>query len=259
MDASDEAVTETGQAPPDRPGGGSVAESRGGLVWEVDTGAKPATSRPKAAPRPPRWAVQGKASYGRGVKRNLPQKTQPPAMTPKRIANFKAKQQETLDLFRRCQQAGTWEKLHRAHFDWWMFPIDDGSKQDFNVNSEADVEALRGNEEWLQGYFEGVRLVCAAWGWDVDSACRIDPLAPGMGYTGWDVRLAKICRSLYLFEQESLLSSMQKFAREVQRHEKGGANFFYGTICLDELLYFELPRRNEPAAPADVPETADQN
>merc|ERR1711904_314272 len=66
-----------------------------------------------------------------------------------------------------------------------------------------------------------------------------------MGYSAFnDVRLAKICRSLFLFEQDELLSLMQEFAREVQRTEKGGASFFYGRICLDELLYFELPRRS---------------
>eukprot|EP00931_Biecheleriopsis_adriatica_P000384 TRINITY_DN100407_c0_g1_i1.p1 TRINITY_DN100407_c0_g1~~TRINITY_DN100407_c0_g1_i1.p1 ORF type:complete len:296 (-),score=70.67 TRINITY_DN100407_c0_g1_i1:54-896(-) len=231
----------------------------GGVVWEVQTGAKPAAARPKAAPRPPRWAAQGQASYGRGVRRNVPCKPPSQGMTAKRLANFKAKQLETLETFRKIEQSGVWDRLHRGHFDWWMFPIDDGSKPDFNVSSEADVEALRSDSEWLDGYREAVRLVATAWGWDVDSACRIDPLAPGMGYTGWDVRLAKICRSLFLFEQESELSSMQKFAREVQQKEKAGANFFYGTICLDELLYFELPRRAapaEPPAPAEEPEAA---
>merc|ERR1711904_481086 len=52
-----------------------------------------------------------------------------------------------------------------------------------------------------------------------------------------------MCRSLYLFEEKELLESMQAFARELQRVEKGGKGFFYGTLCLDELLYFQLPRR----------------
>merc|ERR1712023_142825 len=102
---------------------------------------------------------------------------------------------------------------------------------------------LRSDAEWLEGYREAVRLVSAAWGWDTRASGPIKPLAPGMGYRGWDVRLAKICRSLFLFEEASLLATMQEFAREVQRTKKNGGSFFYGRICLDELLYFELPRR----------------
>eukprot|EP00811_Abedinium_folium_P015596 NODE_24556_length_620_cov_2.772819.p2 GENE.NODE_24556_length_620_cov_2.772819~~NODE_24556_length_620_cov_2.772819.p2 ORF type:complete len:64 (-),score=12.31 NODE_24556_length_620_cov_2.772819:17-208(-) len=37
---------------------------------------------------------------------------------------------------------------------------------------------------------------------------------------------------------------MQALAREAQRVEKHGKGFFYGLVCLDELLYFELPRRD---------------
>ena len=47
-----------------------------------------------------------------------------------------------------------------------------------------------------------MRLACAAWGWDVDQACRIAPLEKGMGWTDWDVRLAKMCRSVYLMEED---------------------------------------------------------
>ena len=47
-----------------------------------------------------------------------------------------------------------------------------------------------------------MRLACAAWGWDLDQACRISPLEKGMGWTDWDVRLAKMCRSVYLMEED---------------------------------------------------------
>merc|ERR1712046_111752 len=89
-------------------------------------------------------------------------------------------------------------------------------------------------------------------GWDTNVGGPIEPRAKGMGYTGWDVRLAKICRSLFLFEEGPLLATMQEFAREVQRTEKNGGSFFYGRICLDELLYFELPRRLVPAVSSDA-------
>mmetsp|Transcript_60699 Transcript_60699/g.112617 ORF Transcript_60699/g.112617 Transcript_60699/m.112617 type:complete len:281 (-) Transcript_60699:85-927(-) len=217
-----------------------------GLAWEIETGAKPASQRPKAEPRPPKWVTSASSSmYGRGVTRVIGNKMKPGAsapLSPERIEGFKLKQLETLRQFQSLEERGAWDRLHRLHFDWWMFPIDDGSKREFNVSSEAEVQSLRDDADWLHRYHQSVRLAAAGWGWDVVKAERIDPPQPGMAYSGWDVRLAKICRSLYLFHEAELLASMQKFAREVQRTEKNGGSFFYGRICLDELLYFELPR-----------------
>merc|ERR1712048_1238764 len=97
--------------------------------------------------------------------------------------------------------------------------------------------------EWLQNYKESVRLAVLAWGWDVDKSARVKDPPKGMQWTNWDVRLAKMCRSLFLFEEPELLSSLQAFAHDLQANEKGGKSFFYGSICLDELLMFQLPRR----------------
>eukprot|EP00438_Fugacium_kawagutii_P029037 Skav228260 [mRNA] locus=scaffold3031:160114:162478:+ [translate_table: standard] len=203
--------------PPAPPG----ASKRGGLAWELPTGAKPASARPKAQVRPPRWAALGSAAtYGRKVRARVAGGGGSKTMTEKKLDNFKAKQAETLNTFRQYASAKTWEKLHRHHFDWWMFPIDDGSKAEFNLCSEEDVLALRNDEEWLEGYHEALRLASAAWGWDLDQACRIDPPENGMGWTNWDVRLAKMCRSVYLLEQGDMLASLQKFARDLQENEK---------------------------------------
>ena len=43
-----------------------------------------------------------------------------PCTKAKRLASFKAKQAETLSLFRNYADAKSWEKLHRHHFDWWL-------------------------------------------------------------------------------------------------------------------------------------------
>ena len=177
--------------------------------------------------RPPRWLDRGAFE----------------SMTSKKLTTFKAKQVETLSIFRQHAKTGSWEKLHQDHFDWWMFPIDDGSKDEFNICSEEDVTTLRGDAEWLKGYHEALRLAAAAWGWDLTKARRIEPPETGMAWTFWDVRLAKMCRSLYLFEETERLDSLQTFARDLQKKEKKGEGFFYNTICLDELLYFQLPRR----------------
>lgn len=241
---------------------GDPPQRGGGCAWEIETGAAPASERPKAVPRPPRWytATAVTATYGRGVHRTAgsaapSRPSRAKQSTATRLETFKAKQAETLQVFRACEAEASWEKIHRGHYDWWMFPIDDGSKVEFNMSSEADIEMLRSDAEWLSGYRDAVRLVAAAWGYDTSTGAAIEPKVTGMGYRGWDVRLAKICRSLFLFEEAPLLATMQTLAREVQRTEKGGASFFYGRICLDELLYFELPRRPAAAcaAHADPP------
>jgi len=138
--------------------------------------------------------------------------------------------------------------LHKAHFDWWMFPIDDGSKEEFNLGSEAHVAQLKGNAVWLEGYRRGIRLAAKAWGWNIDAAARIrgTELYEGMGWTdGKDVRLAKLLRSLWLFEEDVLLVSMLGFARTLHAVEKEGRDFMHhdGKTNLQELLNFTLPRR----------------
>lgn len=222
-------------------------EGQAAVAWDIDTGALPASARPKAVPRPPRWAADPSVQYGRGVRKMSgtkvvkPTRRQSSNMTRERLEAFKAEQASTLSQLKELQDTGNWNRVHRLHFDWWMFPIDDGSKEKFNVTSEEDIDTLRGDPAWLEGYHEGVRLVCLSWGWDVSATRRVE-LFPGMGYQNWDVRLAKMCRSLYLFKEEALLKSVQNFAHQVQQSEKKGAGFFYGLVCLDELLHFELPR-----------------
>lgn len=174
------------------------------------------------------------------------------------LEEMKSKQMQTLEQFCRCDMSKQYENLHELCFDWWMFPIDDGSKEQFNIGGEADVIELRSNEEWFRGYREAVQLVARAWGWDVDQAKRIEPQEADMGWSHWDIRLAKIIRSLYLFEQADYMGSMQAFARDLQENEKNGEGFFYGDRCLDELLHFSLPRDQYPQPdPMPVPSTPD--
>jgi len=141
-------------------------------------------------------------------------------------------QQEQLQKFRKHAANNKWGRVHSDHFDWFMFPIEDGSVSKYNVFS-GDVLELKADAAWLSGYREGVAIVAKAWGWDVAASKLIDPEEAGMGWTDWDVRLAKIIRSLWLFEQKDYLTSMQAFARVVK--PRGG--LFYGGICLDEVFY----------------------
>lgn len=215
---------------------------------EFDTGAKPASARPKIEARPPLWDAAKGMRFGRRGDKGAGRAAALAGKEGVVVERFKEQQEKTLEMFRKVAESGDWAPLHRAHFDWWMFPIDDGSKAQFNVTSEADVDTLRSNVEWRQNYLESFRLACLAWGWDLEKSQRVPDVAKGMGWNNWDVRLAKMCRSAFLFEEQEVLNSLQAFAKDLQANEKEGKPFYYGSICLDELLLFQLPRRTQPAA-----------
>ncbi len=69
------------------------------------------------------------------------------------------------------------------HFDWWMFPIDDGSMPEYNVGGQDDINELKSDAEWHERYRESVKLAAKAWGWDVETGKRItgSELQSGMG------------------------------------------------------------------------------
>ena len=83
--------------------------------------------------------------------------------------------------------------------------------------------------------------VARAWGWDLRRARPVQPLQPGQGWTFWDIRLAKVLRSLWIFGQRPALLSMQKFARQVK--PDGGLR--YGRICLDEVYFMVLREKKD--------------
>mgnify|MGYP001171646465 CR=1 FL=1 len=173
--------------------------------------------------RPPMWDPSGKNPY------RLP------------IEAFLKQQEETLGMFKMLEDKGN--ALHSHHFDWWMFPIDDGSRPEFNVKGESDVEEFRSNEQMMKNLNESWRRACHAWGWDFEGKKRLDPMPPGCGWTDWDVRLSKMIRCAWLFENQDALDSLQAFARDLQANEKRGQSFYYGHICLDEILAMKLPRK----------------
>ena len=145
-----------------------------------------------------------------------------------------------LKKFRAHARRKDWKAIHNDHYDWYMFPIEDGSQPQYNVHAK-DVAALQTNAAWVADYREGARLLLRAWGWDTDEShggAMIDPPEPGMGWTGWDVRLAKVLRSLWLFQEDALLRSVQAYARVV----KPTGGLAYGRHCLDEVFYMRLVR-----------------
>jgi hypothetical protein len=104
------------------------------------------------------------------------------------LEEMKDVQLEQLQQFRDLAAAGQWEQIHRQHFDWYMWPVEDGSQSQYNVLAE-DVAELLADDDWVDRYHESLALVSAAWGWDVVGARPVEPLQPGQGWTDWDIRL----------------------------------------------------------------------
>merc|ERR1719158_2011624 len=105
---------------------------------------------------------------------------------------------------------------------------------------------------------DGIELVTSpsvalSWGWDVDAANRVECLQSGQKWSGHtrDVRLAKIIRSLWLFEEYDYFHSMQKFALELLKAEKKTSADFH--------LPEHLPRRNSSHAASSLMATNPSN
>ena len=175
--------------------------------------------------RPPKWEL-GQASRGR-----------------LKVDQLKKLQNEYLEKFRKFAAKQNWTSIQRDHFDWWMFPIEDGSQMDFHLRSEEDIRALKNDALWRSQYLESIRIVSRGWGWDVEKSELITD-GRGGSWDNWDIRLAKMIRSLWLFEEEQYFLSLQSFARHIQENVYHGRGFHYGSICLDEMLHMVLPRKN---------------
>ena len=65
------------------------------------------------------------------------------------LAHMKDKQLMDLNRFRQLVSKRDFGTLQHRHFDWWMFPIDDGSREQYNVGGEADVQELRGDAVYV--------------------------------------------------------------------------------------------------------------
>jgi len=90
-------------------------------------------------------------------------------------------QQRQLSVFRKKASKNHWSEIHHDHYDWYMFPIEDGSQRQYNVLSN-DVEELKSDPNWYAGYLEAVELVAKAWGWDVKKKNLFNPC--WMGWVG---------------------------------------------------------------------------
>eukprot|EP00616_Rhizochromulina_sp_CCMP1243_P013661 CAMPEP_0118984236 /NCGR_PEP_ID=MMETSP1173-20130426/37408_1 /TAXON_ID=1034831 /ORGANISM="Rhizochromulina marina cf, Strain CCMP1243" /LENGTH=180 /DNA_ID=CAMNT_0006934887 /DNA_START=56 /DNA_END=595 /DNA_ORIENTATION=+ len=62
------------------------------------------------------------------------------------LDRLKNLQQQQLERFHAAAKSHNWRDIHHGHFDWFLFPIEDGSKPQFNVLKD-DVRELHGDKE----------------------------------------------------------------------------------------------------------------
>eukprot|EP00906_Rhabdomonas_costata_P025697 RCo036712 len=182
-------------------------------------------------PNPPAWEVPGHPYHG--LRHN--------PSAAEGLRTLRCKHSETTAKFREFAAKAQWPRIHSMHYDWWMFPLERNTKPGTGIYDvlPADIEELKADPTFMAEYREGVRLAALAWGWEVDHAKPVLPLQNGMGWSNWDIRLAKILRSLWLFEDGPYFASMQAYARLLKPH--GG--FTHKGRDLDEVLLMTLPRR----------------
>ena len=161
-----------------------------------------------------------------------------PDMVPE---NTFARQTRTLSMFREAAKHGAWNRINDEHFDWWQFPCDFGSRREFNLKSENDIQRLKSFPDWHKQYLESILVVSRAFGWDIEKQ-EIMKTGAGSWRPDKDIRLAKMMRSLWLFGEEPYFFSLEKFASLIHNNIYKGGGFEYAGRCYDEILLMTLPR-----------------
>ncbi len=131
---------------------------------------------------------------------------------------LKQQQQDHLNRLQTFATKREWEHLqqHTTHldsgFDWWMFPINEGSAgytNYYNVSPE-DVTSLRRDTVFMNHYREGVILVTKSWGWDLEKGKALTS-DDKQRWTRYEVRLKKMLQSLELFDEKVLHDQLINF------------------------------------------------
>ena len=130
------------------------------------------------------------------------------------IAILKDKQEKTLASFKEWAAQERWLVLHRSHYDWWMFPIDEPSGYGFAYTVYAgEIEELKSDAHYLGSYLEGARILATSWGWDLAGGKEMEVHGAGQGWQNWPIRLYKATKSLHLFGCEEEFRSFREYGR----------------------------------------------
>jgi hypothetical protein len=157
------------------------------------------------------------------------------------LGELKRKQADHLARFERLAAAGDWQAIHRDHYDWWMFPIDEHSQHGAAyVVYPGDIAELKRDPEYVRSYLRGVELLALAWGWELGARRPVAQPAPGQAWSHWPIRLYKAARSLQLFGFADEFESLKAFALELLAR---GESLRYGKDDLGLLFTTGRPRR----------------
>lgn len=109
-----------------------------------------------------------------------------------------------------------WQQFHNNHYDWWMFPINQGSSYGLEYTVYADdVELLKQDEPFIKNYLHGVELLALAWGWDLKNQCLISKPDKNQCWQNWSIRLQKAIMSLLLFGYKTEAKSLLLYAQSL--------------------------------------------
>lgn len=119
----------------------------------------------------------------------------------------------TYNWFVRCAENGELNKLHHAHFDWWMFPIPEESSGHGRRYAlpAGQRDALLQDQAFMQQFRQGVYLAIKAWGWDIHKRQPCQHPHYGQKWTGYEIRLMKIVKSLEYFGENEILGRVHGF------------------------------------------------
>jgi hypothetical protein len=108
-----------------------------------------------------------------------------------------------LKQFKEWETFKSWNNFHRNHYDWWVFPIPDPSsnKLKYSVFLE-DIKILKEDKDYVANLKECARIICLAWGWDLNKKKYIDnpDTINGQKWQDHPIRLFKMILSLLCFE-----------------------------------------------------------
>ena len=107
-----------------------------------------------------------------------------------------------------------WSSFHAAHYDWWMFPIDQPSRLGFAYTVyESEIQSLKSNKVFVEHYLRGVELLMLSWGWDLYRRKEIEDPDPDQCWRQWPSRLYKCAQSLKLFGFDEELRSVINYGK----------------------------------------------
>lgn len=136
--------------------------------------------------------------------------------------------------FKKWYDKKSWKTFHSSHYDWWAFPIDQYSSQgDKYKVGEYEISIMKQSPEFMQALQGNAKMVCCAWGYDLQKGELIKSVGEDQRWHNWPIRLYKMTKSLEIFGSAKLFQNAVKYGRILI---KEGKNFHYNKRQLSEYF-----------------------